>query len=154
MWPKSSDYCLGTETLHWACALHTYPGTTAFILGVDCLWTCMEVFLNTDPDVAYHPPHNPMENREAFPFCFSLGKFSLGISILQALLLSSWKFSASYPCSFGSSCYSGSDIEPDCFLWKYVCLGSKLFCMFIQEVKPRLHWRWASTLLLRLTLAF
>lgn len=152
MWPKSSDYCLGTETLHWVCALHTYPGTTAFILGVGGLWMCMEVFLNTAPDVVYHPPHNPMEKCEAFQFCFSLGKLSLGISILQVLQLSSWKFSFLPMLLWvlllfwvGHRAWS---------LPLKVCLGSKLFCMFIREVKPRLHWCWASNLLLRFTPGF
>lgn len=126
--------------------------TTAFIL-TKC-WLSLNVFLNTVLDVPYHPSHSQAKNREVFLFCFSLGKLSLGIFILQLLLSPSWKFSASYPCSSGSSCYSGSDTEPDRFLWKYVCLGSKLFCMFIREVKPRLHWCWASTLLLRFTPGF
>lgn len=99
-----------------------------------------------------YPPHNPMEKREAFQFCFSLGKLSLGISILQVLQLSSWKFSF-LPMLFwllllfwvGHRAWS---------LPLKVCLGSKLFCMFIREVKPRLHWCWASTLMLRFTPGF
>lgn len=107
--------------------------STAFILSVGCLWTCMEVFLNTALDVPYHPPHSQAEKREVLNlFC----SFSL---LCLPLLFISWYFLFCFlQDSLTSTIFSGFFFSSIPLLLSKTCFSRNFF--IISFVKVSCSW--------------